>query len=175
MGQGMSKRRISAAVVVAGACAVLMTVSLVTPVTPPAHADSSAPYASDSVASVDRHTVSADRSPDMRERDPHGNPLPAAHRPDVKYPRGGQGSAQVPSDPHTVTKVAGTAVSVTAPHTKRAQPRSQGSQRPVAAPSVSMTVLPDADARKLGGHGVALRFNGDAAQNWASASCGEDS
>jgi hypothetical protein len=38
-----------------------------------------------------------------------------------------------------------------------------------------MTVLPDADARKLGGHGVALRFNGDAAQNWASASCGEES
>jgi hypothetical protein len=75
----------------------------------------------------------------MRERDPHGNPLPAAHHPDVKYPRGGQGSAQVPSDPHTVT------------------------------------VLPDADARKPGGHGVALRFNGDAAQNWASASCGEDS
>ena len=86
MGQGMSKRRISA--VVAGACTVLMTVSLVTPVTPPAHADSSAPDASDSVASVDRHTVSADRSPAMRERDPHGNPLPAAQRPDAKYPRG---------------------------------------------------------------------------------------
>jgi hypothetical protein len=43
------------------------------------------------------------------------------------------------------------------------------------AGAIEITVLPDADARKLGGHGVALRFDGDAAQNWASASCGEDS
>lgn len=134
--------------------AAVVALSLVTPVSssPEAAAAPSKPDADRSVITVDRQVHATRPAPDMRERTRGGSPLARAEEFNTEYPKPGEDTVEVPSQPGQSARVAETAVSVTAPDEDAAD----GS---LAADEVSVDVMAHESAQKAGGHGVVLRVS----------------